>query len=154
MDWLGDHLWQAWLALSIVLGVAELFSLDLVLAMLATGAVVGMVVALMGLSLPFQILAALAASVAMLALVRPSMVKRLHGGPELALGHTKLVGTHGVVTAEITALSPGRIHAGGETWSALPYDEGLVIAEGETVEIFEIKGATAYVHPVARRLDP
>jgi membrane protein implicated in regulation of membrane protease activity len=154
MDWIREHLWETWLALSILLGVAEMFSLDLILGMLALGAVVGMVVALAGLSFPFQILAALATSVAMLAIVRPGMVKRLHHGPELALGHTKLIGTQGRVTAEITALTPGRIHVGGETWSALPYDEGLTIAEGETVEIFEIKGATAYVHPVARRLDP
>ena len=154
MDWIRDHLWETWLALSIVLGVAEMFSLDLILGMLAAGAVVGMVLALVGLPVAVQVLAALATSVAMLALVRPSIVKRLHGGPDLAIGHTKLVGTQGRVTAEITALTPGRIHAGGETWSALPYDEGLTIAEGETVEIFEIRGATAYVHPVARRLDP
>jgi membrane protein implicated in regulation of membrane protease activity len=150
MDWIGDHLWQAWLALAIVLGVAEMFSLDLILAMLAMGALVAMVVALAGLSLPFQVLAALATSVAMLALVRPSFVKRLHGGPDLALGHGKLVGTQGVVTAEITGLAPGRVHVGGETWTALPYDETLRIAEGETVEVLQIKGATAYVHPVAR----
>ena len=75
------------------------------------------------------------------------------GGPELALGHSKLVGTQAIVTAEITGLASGRIKASGETWSALPYDETLTIAEGETVEILQIKGATAYVHPVAR-LEP
>lgn len=149
MDWIRDHLWETWLALSIVLGVAEMFSLDLILAMLAAGAVVGMITAIVGLPLELTLLAAVASSVAMLALVRPSFVKRLHSGPELALGHGKLVGTRGMVTAEITALAPGRIKAGGEIWTALPYDENLRIAPGETVEIFEIKGATAYVHPVA-----
>ena len=44
--------------------------------------------------------------------------------------------------------TPGRIKAGGEIWTALPYDENVRIAPGETVEIFEIRGATAYVHPV------
>jgi len=34
----GFEAWQAWLALAIALGVLELFSLDLVLLMLATGA--------------------------------------------------------------------------------------------------------------------
>ena len=148
MDWIRDHLWETWLALSIALGVAEMFSLDLILAMLAAGAVVGMVAALIGLPVFVQILTALAASVAMLALVRPAFVKRLHGGPELALGHSKLVGTRCLVTEEITGLAPGRIKAGGETWTALPYDENLRIAPGETVEILQIKGATAYVHPV------
>lgn len=148
MDWIRDHLWETWLGLSIVLGVAEMFSLDLILAMLAAGAVIGMVAALLGLPVVVQVLAALAASTAMLAFVRPAFVKRLHSGPELALGHGKLVGTRGMVTQEITGLAAGRIKVAGEVWSALPYDEHLKIAPGETVEILQIKGATAYVHPV------
>jgi membrane protein implicated in regulation of membrane protease activity len=153
MDWIGDHLWEAWLGLAIVLGVAEMFSLDLILIMLASGAVVGMLAALLGLPLVAQALLALAASVAMIALVRPTFAKSLHGGPELSLGHGKLVGTQALVTEEISGLSTGRIKASGETWSALPYDETLTIAAGEIVEILQIKGATAYVHPVAR-LEP
>ena len=149
MDWIRDHLWETWLALAIALGVAEMFSLDLILGMLAAGAVVGMVAALVGLPLEITLLAAIASSVAMLALVRPSVLKRLHSGPELALGHGKLVGTRGLVTEEITGLAAGRIKAGGEIWSALPYDDNLRIAPGDTVEILQIKGATAYVHPVA-----
>ena len=148
MDWIRDHLWETWLGLSIVLGVVEMFSLDLIFAMLAAGAVVGMLAALIGMPVAVQILAALAASIAMLAIVRPAFVKRLHTGPELALGHGKLVGTRGLVTQEITGLAPGRIKAAGEIWSALPYDEHLTIEPGATVEIFQIKGATAYVHPV------
>jgi membrane protein implicated in regulation of membrane protease activity len=148
MDWIRDHLWETWLGLSIVLGVVEMFSLDLIFAMLAAGAVVGMVAAIIGLPVAVQIVAALAASIAMLALVRPAFVKRLHSGPELALGHGKLVGTRGLVTQEITGLAAGRIKVAGELWSALPYDEHLKIAPGETVEILQIKGATAYVHPV------
>ena len=148
MDWIRDHLWETWLGLSIVLGVAEMFSLDLILAMLAAGAVIGMIAAIIGLPVFVQILAALAASIAMLAFVRPAFVKRLHSGPELALGHGKLVGNRALVTQEITGLAPGRIKVAGEVWSALPYDEHLKIAPGETVEILQIKGATAYVHPV------
>lgn len=148
MDWIRDHLWETWLGLSIVLGVAEMFSLDLIMVMLAAGAVVGMLTALAGLPLELTLLAAAGTSVAMLALVRPSVVKRLHAGPDLALGHSKLVGTRAMVTEEISGLSAGRIKVGGEIWSALPYDDNLRIAPGETVEIFEIKGATAYVHPV------
>ena len=148
MDWIRDHLWETWLGLSIVLGVVEMFSLDLIFAMLAAGAVVGMLAALVGMPVAVQILAALAASIAMLAIVRPAFVKRLHTGPELALGHGKLVGTRGLVTQEITGLTAGRIKVGGDIWSALPYDEHLTIEPGATVEIFQIKGATAYVHPV------
>ena len=41
MEWIRDHLTESWLALAVVLGVAEMFSLDLMLIMLATGAFAG-----------------------------------------------------------------------------------------------------------------
>ncbi len=148
MEWFTEHLWQTWLGLAIILGVAEMFSLDLILMMLAAGAVVGMVTALLGLPFALQVLLAAGASVAMLGLVRPSMVKRLHAGPELQLGHDKLLGKQAVVTQAISQHETGRIRIGGEDWSAKAYDEELVIEPGQTVEIYQIKGATAYVHPI------
>jgi membrane protein implicated in regulation of membrane protease activity len=148
MDWLRDHLTEVWLGMAILLGIAEMFSLDLVLLMLALGAVVGMVLAVVGAPFVIQALAASAASVACLALVRPQLVKRLHSGPELSLGHGKLVGKQGVVTERITGLQVGRIRIAGEIWTAAPYDETLAIEPGDTVEVLEIRGATAYVHPI------
>jgi membrane protein implicated in regulation of membrane protease activity len=154
MDWLGDNLWAGWLALAIALGAAELASLDLVLLMLAVGAIVGALSAGVGLPFVLQILLAGGASVAMLALVRPSVVKRLRSGPELRLGHGKLVGRQALVTEEVSSLSPGRVKLAGEIWSAEPYDESLSIKAGETVEVLAIKGATVFVHPVNESLEP
>jgi membrane protein implicated in regulation of membrane protease activity len=153
MVWLGDHLWETWLVLAILLGVLELLSLDMVLLMLASGALAGSLTAAVGLPLPVQVLVAALASVAMLSTVRPSVIKRLHTGPELRLGHGKLVGREAVVTETITAQEHGRIKLAGEIWSAAPYDDDKTIVAGETVEVFEIRGATAFVHPIPR-LDP
>ncbi|MEO5664584.1 MAG: NfeD family protein [Nocardioides sp.] len=150
MEWLRDHAWETWLGLTIVLGVAEMFSLDLILIMLAAGALVGMIAAVLDLHIAIQVLAASAASLAAIAMVRPTMVKRLHSGPELSLGHGKLVGKQGIVTEDISGLSAGRIKLAGEFWTAEPYDDTTSIAAGETVEVLEIRGATAVVHPVAR----
>ena len=144
-DWFDD--WQAWLALAILLGVAELFSLDLVLLMLAGGALVGVIVALLGLPVAVQVIAAVAASVGMLALVRPSVVRRLHTGPELTLGHAALVGKQGVVVSEVSA-DAGQVRINGELWTARPYDETRVIPQGARVDVLQIKGATALVHEV------
>lgn len=148
-EWLRAHGWEAWLGVGILLGVAELFSLDLILMMLAAGALVGMVAALIGLPLVAQVLLAAGASVAALALIRPSMIKRLHNGPDLRMGHEKLIGRQGQVTQAISALHPGRVTLAGETWSAEPYDHTLTIEAGATVEVLDIRGATALVHPVA-----
>ena len=153
MDKWGIDAWQAWLGLGVLLAVAELFSLDLILIMLAVGAFAGMVTAALDAPLVVQVLAAAAASIGMLALVRPSLVHRLHAGPELVMSHGRLVGQQGVVTQELSSLAPGQVRLGGELWSAAPYDETLRIAAGETVEVLQIRGATAYVHPVAR-LEP
>lgn len=150
MDWLGDNAWAAWLGATVLLGVAEMLSLDLVLIMLATGAAAGMVLAVAGAPVVAQFLVAAVVSVAMLGLVRPALAKRLHGGPDLTLGHDKLVGQRGVVTEEITGLQNGRIKLAGEIWTAAPYDENVTITAGETVEVLQIKGATAFVHPVPR----
>jgi membrane protein implicated in regulation of membrane protease activity len=148
VEWLGDHLWAAWLALAVALGVAEMVSLDLILLMLAVGAVVGALVAVAGLPFVLQVLLAAGGATAMLALVRPNLIRRLHAGPDLVQGHDRLVGQQGVVTEELSAHTTGRVKVGGEVWSAAPYDETLTIAPGAVVEVFAIRGATAYVHPI------
>lgn len=150
MDWLRDNLTAVWLGLAVALGVAEMFSLDLVLIMLAAGAVGGLATSLVTDLVLVQFLVAIAVSVGMLAVVRPGLARKLHTGPELRLGHTKLIGTQGTVTRVVTSVTPGEVKVAGEIWTAQPYDETLTIEAGETVDILEIRGATAYVHPVPR----
>ena len=148
MDWFRENLWQTWLGVAILLGVAEMFSLDLILIMLALGSGVGMLAAMLNLPFPIQVLAAAGASVAMLGLVRPIAVRRLRHVPNLQQGHDKLVGERGVVTEIISVHHVGRIKLAGEIWSARSYDENTTIGPGETVEVLQIKGATAVVLPV------
>ena len=155
MDWLSDNLWAGWLALAFALGVAELASLDLVLLMLAAGAFVGAISAGVGLPFVLQILLAGGASVAMLALVRPSVVKRLHSGPELQLGHGKLVGRQALVTEDVTSLDARPRQAGRrDLVGPALRRQSLTIKAGETVEVLAMKGATVYVHPLNSTLDP
>jgi len=145
MDWIR---WETWLGLSILLGVAELASMDLILLMLAAGALVGMVAAIADAPEVLQVVLASGAALGALAVVRPTMVRRLHGGPDLALGHGKLVGKQAVVTERITAMEPGRIKLAGEIWTAEPYDETVTIEPGRMVDVLQIRGATAIVHPL------
>ena len=143
-----DWLWAVWLGVALLLGVLELFSLDLILLMLATGAVAGMGVSLIpGAGVPLQILAAVATSIAMLAFVRPNVVKKLHSGPDLKQGHEALIGEEGFTVAEITAQG-GQMKIAGEIWTARPYDDTAVIPVGAKVRVYEIRGATAYVDEV------
>ena len=145
MDWLSDNLWAGWLGLAVVFGSLELLSLDLFLVMLAGGALVGAVTDLLGGPLPLQIILALVTSVALLGLIRPSVVQRLHSGPTLKVGAEALIGKRATVLRELTHSAPGRVKIGGDEWTAVPYDEDDRIEAGEVVDVVQIKGATAYV---------
>lgn len=146
-DWVRENAWAAWLVAAMVLGGAEMLSLDLVLLMLAVGALGGMTADLLGLGLGVQVVVALATSVGLLALVRPGVVKKLHHGPDLVQGHDALVGAEGFAIAEISEQS-GQAKLSGEVWTVRPYDPSVVIPSGAKVQVLEIRGATAYVHEI------
>jgi membrane protein implicated in regulation of membrane protease activity len=150
MDWFSDHLWAGWLALAVAFAALELVSLDLFLIMLAGGAIVGALTALLGGPLALQIVLALISSVALLAVIRPGVVKRLHSGPTLRTGAEALIGKRATVLRELAHGTPGRVKIGGEEWTAEPYDEDDRIEIGEVVDVVQIKGATAYVLRVHR----
>jgi len=145
MDWFRDHAWETWLLIAVTLGVLELLSTDLILIMLAGGALVGMLVALFGGPLALQMILALAAAVGLLALLRPGMVHRLHSGPTLRTGADALIGERAFVLEPLSHTSPGRVKIGGDVWTAKPYDEDDLIEAGAAVDVVSIKGAIAYV---------
>ena len=136
------------MSLAVLLAVGELLSLDLVLLMLAAGALGGAGIAAIGLPLLVQVAVALTVSVGMLAVVRPSVARRMHGGPELTTGHAALVGRRGVVVDPVDATG-GRIRLAGELWTARAYDDTATIRPGATVDVYEIDGATAIVYEVS-----
>lgn len=145
MDWIRDHAPEAWLITAVALAVLELISTDLILLMLAGGAVVGMVVALTGGPFVLQMLLSLLVAVSLLALVRPNMIKRLHAGPDLKIGPEALIGKRGFVLETVEHTLPGRVKIGGEVWSAKPFDEDDRIEAGDPVDIVAIRGGIALV---------
>lgn len=145
MSWIGDHQWESWLIAAAVLAALEMLSLDLMLVMLAGGALVGAVLALVGLPALVSIFGALVTAVALLTLLRPNIVRHLHGGPSLMTGTARLVGTRAVVLSPVTGLPGGRIKIGGEEWAAVSIDEDDAFRPGDMVDVIEIRGATAHV---------
>ncbi len=143
-DWLGDHDWSVWLGLALVFGIVETLSLDLVFLMLAGGAVAGAVTSLFGVPFSVQAIVAIATSAALLFVVRPVAKRHLQLPLSLRTGAAALVGSQAVVLQEIGPDS-GLIKLGGETWTARAYDGRQVITAGRTVDVLEIKGATALV---------
>jgi membrane protein implicated in regulation of membrane protease activity len=82
MQWVAEHLWTAWLILGALLAVAEMLTLDFTLLMLAAGALAGGAVAFAFPSLVWlQILVAVGVAVAMLALLRPTLLRKIRNLP-------------------------------------------------------------------------
>jgi membrane protein implicated in regulation of membrane protease activity len=77
----------------------------------------------------------------------PLARKHKHTPPRIRTGTAKLIGTRALTLSEITTANGGRVRIGGETWTARPYNDGLVIPAGEWVDVLEIDGVTAVVHP-------
>jgi membrane protein implicated in regulation of membrane protease activity len=144
MDWIRDHGWQTWLIAALLLAAAEMATLDFTLLMMAAGAGVGCILSALGLHIAVQVIGAVATSVALLAFVRPPIVRRLHRAPTVHSGTAGLIGKSGLVLERVTAHS-GRVKLGGEVWSARTVDDSQVLEPGSTVAVAEIDGATAVV---------
>ena len=85
-DWLGDHGWALWLSLALLLAVAEVVSLDLVLIMLAVGALAAAGTAAIAPDLWWlQILVGAGVSAGMLIFLRPSVLAKVRATPGLPL---------------------------------------------------------------------
>ena len=144
MNGWGDYAWAVWLGLAVVLGLVEVATLDLVFAMLAVGALSGVLASFVTDSLPVQTLTALAVAVAMLALVRPVALRHLRTPLEIRTGTAALVGEQALVLEPVTAQG-GRVKLRGEVWSARCYDPLTSIEAGRSVQVVSIDGATAVV---------
>jgi membrane protein implicated in regulation of membrane protease activity len=147
MDWIRDHAWQSWLIAALLLAAFEMATLDFTLLMMAVGAGVGCILAALGFNVVVQVLGAVITAVALLAFVRPPIVRRLHRAPTLHSGTAGLVGTSGLVLERVTAYG-GRVKLSGEVWSARTVDESQVIEPGSKIAVADIDGATAVVKSI------
>lgn len=147
MGWITDHPALAWLALALALAAFEVASIDFVFLMFVGGALAGALAGAVGAPFVLQVLVAVAVSTLLLVVVRPVVVRRLHGGEPTLTGAAALVGTSAEVVETVTDAG-GRVKIRGEVWSARASSSaGATIAmmPGESVRVVSIDGATAVV---------
>ena len=137
-----------WFVGAAALGAVEIFTLDLTFLMLASGAVAGGVVALVGGPVWLAFVVALVVSAAMLAALRPWLLRsmRVRGVGLVETNVAAMVGVKGRAIDPITETS-GRAKLRGEVWTARIEDDAETIDEGAEVVVARIVGATAIVVP-------
>jgi len=136
--------WAIWLVVAAILAGGEVLTLGLFLGPLALAAVLAALVALAGASLPLELGAFVAGSIASLAIVRPIAKRHMHTPARVRSGAAALIGQRAVVLERVDA-DHGMVKIGGEVWTARPYDEDHVLEAGARVEVMKIDGATALV---------
>lgn len=145
--------WLWWLGGALLLGVLEIFSLDLIFLMLAGGALAGALANALGAPVAWQIIIAAATSLLLLFALRPFLLHALRSRTELVeTNSAALVGRAAVVVAPTDAAG-GRVKLGGEVWSARAAGEDSFPA-GAEVRVTRIDGATAVVEPAPHPAAP
>jgi membrane protein implicated in regulation of membrane protease activity len=133
-----------WIVAAVVLAIGEVltpgaFFLGPVALAAGAAAIVALVAGGVASTIVFIVAALLS-----LAVLRPIARRHVRMPQLLRTGTDALVGRKAVVTRRVDAVG-GRVRIGGEEWSARAYLDDGVYAEGATVDVVRIEGATALV---------
>ncbi|HST56988.1 MAG TPA: NfeD family protein [Solirubrobacteraceae bacterium] len=138
--------WIVWVVAAGVLGVGEMHQGGFYLAPFALGAVAATLVSLAGVSAGLSFVVFIAASLLVLATLRPVAQRHRRLPPPIRTGTAALIGRRAIVLERIANHEGvGCVKIDGEVWTARSYDDEAVIDPGERVEVVEIRGATALV---------
>jgi membrane protein implicated in regulation of membrane protease activity len=137
--------WVVWVVLAVALAVGELLTPGLFfLGPVALAAVLAAIVSALGAGGVISALVFVVGALLSLAFLRPIARRHVHLPALSRTGVDALVGRKALVTRRVDAHG-GRVRIGGEEWSARAYLGDQVIAEGTTVDVIQIEGATALV---------
>lgn len=135
---------EVWLIVFIGLSVLEMATINLVSVWFAVGALVAAVSTLFTEDVTIQIAIFVISSAITLACTKP-IVKKLRTRQIIPTNLDRVIGEIGIVTEEITKLTPGEVRVDGKRWSALSTKK---IEVGRKVEVLSIDGVKLHVKEV------
>jgi membrane protein implicated in regulation of membrane protease activity len=138
--------WVIWLIIAVTLGIAEILTVTTALGLLGAAALITSVCAAIGLPAPLQLVVFALAAAAGIVVLRPLAARHMLQPQFPRFGVDALVGRTAYVVHEVTG-QDGTVRIGGEEWRARALDERLVIPAGAAVDVIQIDGITAVVHP-------
>ncbi len=136
---------MVWLIILIICLVIEFVRIELIGACGAGGALVGLVLNILGFNPFLQIAAAVAVAVFLFIVVRPAGMKYvIRARREKQL--MELEGRDAIVTVRIDNTNEsGVVRIGNKNWSARSNRPNGIIDEGEVVTVVAMRGNVAYV---------
>lgn len=152
-----SYAWIVWLIIAAIFIGAEVLTPGFFLLWFGIGALVAMLLALIGItSVAAQVIAFLMVSIALLIASRTIFERFLSrsssSSPALKTGVEKMIGQIGmVVEPSHGSLNEAAVKVYGSVWTAFPIEGEKPLTEGETVAIDHIEGNTIYVRRSSRR---
>lgn len=140
-----------WVILTIALGLIEIFTQGLTTIWFCGGAFVAGLLALAGISFPFQVAAFIIVSITMLIFTRPIAIKKLNK-EVIPTNAEALIGKKGLVTEEISEFTFGQVRLKGIEWTAISQD-GESIPKGSKVIVNKIEGVKLVVAPLLENME-
>ena len=139
-----------WAVLAAVAFAGELLPVSFFLLFFSLGALVGLVMAFLGLGLVAQAIGFVAASVLSVVVLRPALMHRISfRGSEPYVARGSIAGKSGVITDAIEPGGSGMVRIGsGEFWTARAVYPEQRIESGTRVRVLDTDGITALVEAV------
>ena len=155
MEIFGLDAWLGWFLIGMVLLIVEVaIAFTFYAAPIALGAFAASIVALLDGGIELQLVAFIIGSLLALAFLRP--IVREHLQPpdaDKASNVQSLLGRRAIALGRVDVDS-GTVRLGDDVWSARTESEGVVIEEGDRVEVVSVRGVYAYVKPMESESEP
>jgi membrane protein implicated in regulation of membrane protease activity len=132
-----------WIALIIIFAVLEALTMGLTTIWFAGAALIALLAAMIGLSVPVQIGVFLISSALLIYFTKPLAKDFLHIGSEKT-NVEAVIGLDGPVTKGIERYATGQVKINGQIWSALSED-GEPIEVGVKVQVVAVEGVKLIV---------
>jgi membrane protein implicated in regulation of membrane protease activity len=137
-----------WIALGVVLAVAEIFTVSLFLIMFSAGAFAAAGAAALGFGVAVQLAVFAGVSAATVAAFWPAIRRHrlsdTEGDNPHHFGTQSLEGETALVLERVDG-AHGQVKIDGELWTARSFDDTESYEAGERVRVIRVRGATVYV---------
>lgn len=135
IDYLIANMWQVWAVVSIICLILELSSGDFFIICFSIGAVFGIIAAVLGLGVYWQLFIFAVFSLLSVIFIRPVALRYLHKNePNKPSNADALLGRTGRVTETVKAGGNGYVQIDGDQWKAVS-QTGNDIPVGTTVRV-------------------
>ena len=133
-----------WLGIVIFLIFIEVTTVQLTTVWFVVSGIISMILSLFIDSVEIEFAVFVLGGVFLLITTRPYLLKKLKVG-ESKTNLDRIIGMKGIVSEDISTLSPGEVKVDGKRWTAIADND---IKEGSTVEVLEIIGVKIKVKEI------